>query len=286
MVIVIVLGGCGRYGFDLHGDGGPPDACVLGAWTTPVPLTVLNAAGATNDTSPDLSADGLTLVFDSGRNGEQDLFLSRRTAIGQPWQPPTFQAQASSVTDHDLGGQLSADGLTLYFTSARTGAERLHRATRASIADEFGAATLVPELAGENVLAPGLSSDDTEVIFTSYGMNRDLRRARLAGGVFESLEDVAELNTAGDEGEASLSADSLTMYFESDRSGDVEIYQVTRPSTMSAFGAPVIVTELSGPGGSWDSNPAISTDGTELYFASNRPGSSALDLYVSTRSCL
>ena len=84
-----------------------------------------------------------------------------------------------------------------------------------------------------------------------------------------------------------LSADGLELYFESNRSGGSGRWDiwVTRRTTRDAdWSIPVNLGPIvNSP--SIDTAPSISSDGLELYFASNRSGGyGAGDLYVSTRA--
>ncbi len=97
-----------------------------------------------------------------------------------------------------------------------------------------------------------------------------------------------ELNQGGDGG-ASLSSDSLALYFS--RGGEFgpsqgsDLYLATRESMEMAWNdpqpVPVVNTGFS------DIDPDISSNGLELYFASDRPGGQGnWDLWVSRRSSL
>ena len=95
------------------------------------------------------------------------------------------------------------------------------------------------------------------------------------------------VNTSGDDWAQSISGDGLSLYFMSDRpggEGEYDIWLTTRKTTFDVWVPPV---NLGPPVNSSyvDANPSISTDGLELYFASNRPGGSGdKDLWVSTRA--
>ena len=86
------------------------------------------------------------------------------------------------------------------------------------------------------------------------------------------------LNTPAVDGCASLSPDGLTITFNSDRTGNHDIYTATRSSTSAGFGNPVRLPEPVNTS-SIDSCPTIAS-GHRLYFTSFRDGGGG-DLYVS-----
>ncbi|MBL7222904.1 MAG: DUF1080 domain-containing protein, partial [Candidatus Brocadiae bacterium] len=77
-----------------------------------------------DEQSPSLSADGLTLVFQSNRAGGQgdfDLWMSTRAATTKPFGEPVNLGPSVNSGAGDGGGCLSADRRTLYFTCDRPG---------------------------------------------------------------------------------------------------------------------------------------------------------------------
>jgi OOP family OmpA-OmpF porin len=98
---------------------------------------------------------------------------------------------------------------------------------------------------------------------------------------------VFELNTASNDQQPSVGRGGLEVIFTSDRpagQGGFDLWVATRASTSDLWSAP---QNLGAPvnSGAADQRPAISWDGTELYFGSTRPGGLGdQDLYVSTRS--
>jgi serine/threonine protein kinase/Tol biopolymer transport system component/tetratricopeptide (TPR) repeat protein len=72
---------------------------------------------------PVVSADGLELFFDSGRGGGvfggQDLWVSTRASVSDPWGPPVNLGPTINSIVHEVMGCLSPDGLALFFNSLR-----------------------------------------------------------------------------------------------------------------------------------------------------------------------
>jgi hypothetical protein len=83
-----------------------------------------------------------------------------------------------------------------------------------------------------------------------------------------------------------ISADGLTLYFNSRRSGgygDMDIYVSTRPTRDDPWGEPVnLGPPVNGPYG--DACPEISADGRTMIFCSRRPGGLGdIDLWMTRR---
>ena len=71
-----------------------------------------------------ISADGLTLYFDSLRAGGQgswDIYMTTRTTTNDPWGPVVNLGPKVNSSSADGGPSISADGLELYFNSWRPG---------------------------------------------------------------------------------------------------------------------------------------------------------------------
>ncbi len=113
-----------------------------GEFETPAPMDSEGNISST-DTNPRISSDGLTLVFDSDREGGQghaDLWFVTRSSVDSSWsQAVNFGAVVNSGWS-DMCPCLSDDGLTLLFSSDRAGGSGLHdiwMATRPTVQAEF-----------------------------------------------------------------------------------------------------------------------------------------------------
>lgn len=85
-----------------------------------------NINSSTSDLCTDVSPDGLLLIFVSARAGGYggslgDLWLTRRSAISDPWGPPVNLGPMVNGSSSENGPCLSADGSMLYFSSDRAG---------------------------------------------------------------------------------------------------------------------------------------------------------------------
>jgi len=94
-------------------------------------------------------------------------------------------------------------------------------------------------------------------------------------GAFGPPVAITELNSGASEGNAMFGSDQLSVFFNTDRSGDNELYVAKRASAADPFGAPALIAELSSLAND-ETDPWISQDGRTLYFTSNRDGTQRL----------
>ena len=188
---------------------------------------------------PVLSSDGLTLLFAKRTRGHDsyDLLMCTRAFSDGPFGRPVNLGPTVNSTSADCHPALSADGLTLLFSSLRPGGQGgqgqqdpwdLWACTRASLRKPFG------------------------------------RPVNLGPTVNSTFPDFRP----------ALSADGLTLLFSSERPGGQDLsdlWMCARASLRKPFGRPVNL----GPtvnSTSADSHPALSADGLTLFFCSDRPG--------------
>ncbi len=97
----------------------------------------------------------------------------------------------------------------------------------------------------------------------------------------------SRINSSNDEGGLTLSLDGMTMIYTScsrqNGLGDCDLYEARY--TENGWEEVRNLTELNT--GNWDANPTLSSDGTTLYFVSDRPGtlggSGDKDIFVAHR---
>ena len=92
-------------------------------WSAPVNLG-LPISSSYGDGNPDISADGLTLFFNSGRPGGRgggDMWLATRATTDEPWSEPVNLGPPINGPYDDVHPSISADGLSLFFASNRPG---------------------------------------------------------------------------------------------------------------------------------------------------------------------
>ncbi len=144
----------------------------------------------------------------------------------------------------DYAPTISADGRTLYYVSSRTGSKITPLNT---VSHDFWAAKK------ENRL--------DSVFFSPWNIDTS------------TVLGLKGVNTALNEGAASIAADKQSLYFTGcnrpDGLGKCDIYKTTIEG--DKWGMPINL----GPNVNseyWDSQPSIAPDQSRLYFASNRPG--------------
>ena len=93
-----------------------------GTWTPAQPVDKLNSDGF-SDARPNVSRDGLEIVFDSNRAGTFDVYIATRGSLDAEWSTPKrLPADVNSDTADETRPSLSRDGLRMYFGSTRANA--------------------------------------------------------------------------------------------------------------------------------------------------------------------
>lgn len=280
-------------------------------WDPPVNLgPIVNSPSG--DLSPSISADGSTLFFCSHRPGGYgglDLWqapiipLGDLASTGLSFGNPTHLGWDVNMNwTKDASPSISTDGLTLYFESHRLfggyGAGDLWVTTRATTDDDWGRPTPLQEPVNSlyDEATPCISADGLSLFFSSnqpggYG-NHDLwltTRATKDGSWGTPVNLGPMVNSSVGETKPSISADSLSLFFDSARpggSGSWDIWVTSRPTTDGDWGAPEPLPPTVNSSYA-DGEPSISSDGLVLFFTSNRPGGFGdLDLWVTTRESI
>jgi hypothetical protein len=109
------LNGRGAPGLDIY----VTERTADGTWSEPVYVTELNTAF--QDDRPAVRFDGLEIIFNSSREGNLDLYVSRRNHVSEAWSLPENLGPAVNSPAGDIHPALSPDGTTLYFASMRDG---------------------------------------------------------------------------------------------------------------------------------------------------------------------
>ncbi len=268
-------------------------------WTAPENLgPVVNSSHS--EGSPCLSADGLTLLFETHRPGGQDsydLWGCRRPTLSAPWSAPENLGLNVNSKSFDTNPSLSADGLTLIFSSDRDNPAGLWVCTRATLADPWSPAKKLAsslDTPGANDGGPEQSTDGLSLLFHSWGRpgnqgGNDLwqrRRPNKADpwGKPENLGPT--LNSDWEDVDSALSSDGRVLLFSSPRSNGKtsELWWCSRSSfdprwsVPQPIGPPVyLMTD--------DTGPTLSADGQTMIFASadRKGGLGGSDLWMTRR---
>ncbi len=278
-----------------------PASASPDGWSSPVNLgpTVNSSA---DDVDPAVSADGLMLVFHSDRPGGQggaDLWMCTRTSRDEPFGRPVNLGATVNSSALEVQPGLSADGLTLLFSSDRPGGQGgrdLWMCGRASRGERFAEpVNLGPVVnSSDDDGLPFLSADGLTLLFHSSrpGGQGGLdvwacARASPDKPFAQPVNLGPTVNSSANDGAPAIYSDGLKLYFASDRPGgygDYDIWMCMRASLDMPFGQPINL----GPtvnSAALDGAPKLSADGLTLYFCSNRPGrQGTYDLWMCTRS--
>ena len=263
--------------------------------------------GPAADCCPNLSADGLTLYFSSGRLGglgDYDVWFSTRSSGDAAWGAPVSIGGPINSLYYDAYPCISKDGLTLYFSEHWMFNEKIGNhppvnsggpwdtdiwmSTRASPSAPWGPAVSAgtpPNTQGSEISAT-VSRDGLTLVFAamrSDGLGyTDLymcTRATVQAPWGPAVNCGPNVNTKSIESGPCLSSDSLTMFFESCRNNAPfvwDLYMTTRKSPTDPWGPAVqLPASINTLASEW--NPALSGDGKTLYFASDRAGSYGKD---------
>jgi hypothetical protein len=211
--------------------------------------------------------------------------------------PQDLGATVNSV-DGDEAPFVASSGLSLYFASSRGsggfGNVDIWVCQRPTLTSAWGAPQNLGGVINTGFLdnQPALSLDGGTMFFNSdrSGGSQDIYMSSRPDpnddfGWTTPVNLGTAINTASDEVGATYfedpASDTPILYFVSNRSGNRDIYQSKR-SPNGSFNAPSNVTSLNSVGN--EEGPAISRNGLEMLFSSDRPGGfGSRDIWVSTR---
>ena len=216
-------------------------ASVSGSWEPPMnPGLPLNNSGGRNFPTG-LSSDDLELYFvsynRSGGYGSYDIWVARRETRDHDWEQPTNLGPTVNRSSYDDGAWISHDGLELYFMSDRPG---------------------------------GIGSFD---IWVS-------KRATKNDPWTEPINLGAIVNSAARDAYPCLSTNGLVLFlsgldmrapYRPGGFGGSDMWMTTRPTVSDPWDTPVNLGSIVNSS-SHEESPRLSSDGSTLYFNSNRPG--------------
>lgn len=277
-VALTLLVGCGRFDFDPRIDAAGSEA--LGPWGPAEPIVAITPAGIQD---PELSPDGLELFFTAITTTDNDIWISARASLDDPFPAGSPIAELSTPASEQSPG-ISGDGLTLYFSTP----SGISAATRPARGAPFGPPTLVAGLlvGSEFVNDPELAPD-ARTAFVTHGSGDEREiyahtRASVADS-FDAGTAMSLLNAGGAaDASAELSSDQLTIYFHSERAGAAggqDIYYATRAAPGDTFSAPIPMNDFNTD--DLEGDPTIGNGDRTFVFRRSVAG--VWMLYIATR---
>jgi hypothetical protein len=279
----------------------PVGAAKVGEWSEATNLgSALNSAFS--EGSPAISKNGLSLYLHSDRpglGGPNDLYVSQRSHETAAWGPAVPLGIPMNSSFNEVAPALSRDGHYLFFSTDRPGGPGLLDiwvSYRRYVHDDFAWGDPVPV---ESVNAPAANDAGVayfendggrpQLFFQSTrpggaGMSDFYMSEQRADGTWGLPTYLAELSSPLIDNRITLRHDGRELFFFSNRAGSIgnDIWTSARATLSDAWSAPV---KLGSPvnTATSDGQPGLSADGEALYFASDRPGSLAGDIWVTTR---
>lgn len=236
------------------------------------------------------SRDGLTIIFNSSRGGNQDLYMATRESTAEGFGAPVALPAPVNSSSDEACPTLTNDK-RVFFSSNRVDPAYDMYVSRLGPDGWSDPVNLGPDInrAGwlDEAAAFYEDEDGHEVMLYSSRLPNGT-----AGKIYQSVDGgPASLVAGGPHSSASdnrpsITRDGLTIYFDSTRTGTLggpDLYYATRASTSDPFGTAIHLQQLSSP--AFDARPVISKDGTFLTFSSGRTGSesTAPDMWISSR---
>jgi hypothetical protein len=289
------------------------DAQKFSDWGPPVNLGPF-VNSKYNEQRPAISRNNLSLYFISDNPngfGSFDIWVSHRTSVDTPWGTPQNLGPNINTSGYESAPTFSPDGHWLFFGSNRPGGcggFDIYASHRKDVDDDFaweppinlGCEINSPQDDDGPTLLVDKEEDTTLLYFTS--LNRpgnigdwDIYVSKMKeDGTFGPGVLVPELSSPFRDTRTAIRRDGLEIFITSARPGKegapgplcCDLWVSTRKDTEDSWSLPVnlgpVVNSTANNG-----SPALSRDGTTLYFNSDRPGGfGANDLYVTTRTRL
>jgi len=237
---------------------------------------------AYHDLTPSITSDGLEVYFWSNRPGgfgNWDLWVSTRTSTEEAWLPATNLGAKVNSSGLEAIPCISADGLELFFSLGSEETANLMVARRTTRTEPWGT-------------PPKFTSDGLELYFIS---NRSGGRGLADIWVatrptitddWGSPVNLSIVNSSDYDQWVNISGDSLTLLFQSTRSGGEYggLYMSRRKSKDDPWTVPVYLG-LPMNGSVYTLLSSVSADGTMLYlsdhinFAPRAGGSGSADMW-------
>jgi Tol biopolymer transport system component len=209
---------------------------VGAAWSTP--MTVMFPMGANMDVSPEVTTEGLFLLFasDRGAGSGLDLYYVARAMRSSPWSMPAAMTELNASPSNERPGATTTDGRRLVMSSDRnstTGLDLFEAIRPGILGTPYDPPVRIPLSTNGEDGSPFLSPDGLTLYYAMAAAGspqRDLyvsTRATLADQ-FTVGTPIDELNTAVNDSDPWVSPDGREIYFLSSRDGSSRIWRATR----------------------------------------------------------
>ncbi|KPK33848.1 MAG: hypothetical protein AMJ65_19145, partial [Phycisphaerae bacterium SG8_4] len=268
---------------DTGGHGGRPETAdsqvihtslVFGTPTALGPIVNSTAC----DWGPSISASGLELYFDSRRTGDWDIWVTTRATAAHDWEPPVNLGAPVNGPHWDQRPCISADGLTLFFGSLRSGSWELWMTTRQTIDGSWREPVNMGSPVNSSALdiAPSISSDGLSLFFGSersgsYG-SADIwmtTRETTHDDWGTPMNLGPAINSVANEAVPSISHDGLLFFFSGAAygpfraagCGEADLWVSTRASTSDPWSTRINLGQNVNSSDQ-DLTPNISADGS------------------------
>ncbi|CAN5901577.1 hypothetical protein BH11MYX4_BH11MYX4_02030 [soil metagenome] len=262
------------------------------------PVVVASLNTTSDDSTPRLSPDELTVYFASTRPGHLgggSIYTAKRAARSDPFGAPALLPVVNVTNGTIYHPAVTGDGLRIFLQVTGGAPTDLYLGTRTTTAVEFSTpAPLANVNSASFEFIPFISADGVHLLFSS---NRSgaflLYESAASGGVFPAatlVPGVGSGNGAAVDTAPVLSGDLLSLYFASTRvdpgSSSYDLFVARRTTPSGAFGTPTLVAELNDANAAVSDVPSwLSADECRLYLTSDRlaPGG-GFDVYLATRT--
>jgi serine/threonine protein kinase/Tol biopolymer transport system component len=236
----------------------------------------------------DISSDGLELYFGSDRpggRGDWDLWVTTRSAVAEPWQPPVNLGMPLNTLHGEGAPCISHDGLTLYFGSGRPGGvgewdiyASTREAIEASWGDPVNLGAVINSVSDES--SPSITPDGLTLYFQSKRLGGEggvdlyvTTRSSPSNSWSPAVNLGPTVNHPGHDNFPCISDDGLRLYFSHYFPNTVELWVTTRASLADPWSLPVDLGLVA-------VTPRFSPDGSVMYIGSNKySGYGAADLF-------
>jgi serine/threonine protein kinase/Tol biopolymer transport system component len=239
-----------------------------------------------------VSNDGLSLFFTSDRPSESsggiaNIWVSTRLSTEAPWTEPVNLGSPINTASMDYTPNISADGLSLYFSSDRPGGQGewdIWVSTRKTTAQNWGIPTNLGSIVNTPSMewAPSISADGLKLFYSGYRAegHGDLDIWMTTRATTEdpwntpvNLGPIVNCNWT--DSAPSLSPDGLMLFYlycwDGKDNRGYDIWITTRATIEAPWTEPVNLGPTINTF-AWDRSMSITADGSLIYFISNRDG--------------